>query len=203
FKDDPFVATQQNNVLSFVKAKLISQKEIILPDWADSFSPMRTDTIKKNTGTSPLNIQQAQHVGTKLHQLLHLLPKIQKDIQHDFAQHWIEHQDADLRPILLEFLPKVKNILRNSLYADFFGNHSYGEIPLMGQWKGQFVEGRIDRLMIQENIITIIDFKTYHHELENYQDQLARYATWLKDMYPKHKIIKALLVIETETLVYM
>jgi ATP-dependent helicase/nuclease subunit A len=203
FKDDPFVPTQQNNVLTLVKPKLVPQRENALPNCADFSLPIRTDTIKKNTGTSPLNAQKSQYIGTKLHQLLHILPKIQKDMQDNFAQDWIEHQDIDLRPILLEFLPKVKNILVNPLYADFFGSHSYGEIPLMGQWKGQFVEGRIDRLVIQEDKITIIDFKTYNHELENYQDQLTRYATWLNDMYPKHKIIKALLVIETETLVYM
>lgn len=203
FKDDPIITTEQNNILSFVKPKNAHQKEVSLPNWTDFISSERVKTIKKNVGTSPLNIQQSQYIGTKLHELLHLLPKIQKNTQDDFAQHWIEHQDIDLRPILLEFLPKVKNILKNPLYADFFGTHSFGEIPLIGHWKGQLIEGRIDRLVIQDEKITIIDFKTYNHELESYQDQLERYATWLKDIYPKHKIIKALLVIETETLVYM
>lgn len=203
FKDVDSETPQQNNIISLIQSKVEPEKSISLPDWVYIESAIQSKSSQKNAGTSPLDTQQTQYIGTKLHQLLHLLPKIQKEAQDDFAYHWIEHQDPDIKEKLLEFLPNINNILDNPLYADFFGPQSYGEIPLMGFWKGQLLEGRIDRLVIQDHKITIIDFKTYHHELENYQDQMMRYATWLKDMYPHHKIIKVLLIVETKELVYM
>jgi ATP-dependent helicase/nuclease subunit A len=178
--------------------KSIKEKEDNLPLWAKPIP--RSVSLNQKTqqiNISPLSEDLKQSLGTKLHQLLHLLPKMQAEKRHSFAKTWITYQEEKIQELLFEFVPKIHNILTNPKYELFFGPDSFGEVPLMGLWKGQKCEGRMDRFLIQENNITIIDFKTFDHELDQYKDQLQRYKSWVQEIYPQHKIDTHILVLES------
>ena len=89
--------------------------------------------------------------------------------------------------------------------TDLFGPNSIAEVPVIGKLDGQIISGQIDRLVVKEKEVIIIDFKTNRFVPktvpENYQKQLSVYKDLLKNIFPD-KIVKSyLLWTENMTLV--
>ena len=65
----------------------------------------------------------------------------------------------------------------------------------MGEIDGKIISGQIDRLMIEENQIIVVDFKTNRNpaktlaEVPNvYRSQLGAYKALLQKIYPQKNI---------------
>ena len=65
------------------------------------------------------------------------------------------------------------------------------EVPLIGSIGGQTFSGQVDRLIISDNKILIIDFKTNQNPPINFREidetylrQIAMYQSALKSIYP-------------------
>ncbi|PZP55074.1 MAG: hypothetical protein DI586_08020 [Micavibrio aeruginosavorus] len=92
-------------------------------------------------------------------------------------------------------------ILRDPVFAPVFGPGSLAEVPVTGQLPdGRIINGQIDRLVITEMEILIVDFKTNRPSPNEttavpqaYRHQLKAYAEALLSIYPKHTVKCALL----------
>ena len=79
--------------------------------------------------------------------------------------------------------------------------HAYNEVPVYYCVEGVMVHGIIDRLLVKQDEVLIVDYKTHQHattdnlaELANaYQQQLQWYADGIKQIWPTHTIRAALL----------
>lgn len=140
--------------------------------------------------------------GNLIHKLLQVLPDIPR-------QRWNEAGGAYLKRYADGFSEKqCEEILNNSLrvlndeaFKDIFGPGSRSEVPINGLVQGQgFVNGQIDRLLVQEDKVLFIDYKTNRpppHDVENvpeiYKKQMSIYAEILRQIYPDKAISGALL----------
>jgi ATP-dependent helicase/nuclease subunit A len=90
-------------------------------------------------------------------------------------------------------------ILEDPAFQEIFGPDSYPEVPVSGMINGVPFQGRLDRLHVTQDTLTIIDYKTTRNppkdvtEIpQNYIEQLEGYAQALAPLYPRHQIRKLL-----------
>lgn len=143
--------------------------------------------------------------GSALHRLMQSLPEVPPDERPKRADqylnqalsHWPIERRNDLRDEALRVFEHP------ALQAIFVGQ-SKAEIPLMGTLTlggaPRAISGQIDRLVITDDMITIVDFKTDRQIPRNqteiaeaYITQLALYRALIGKIYPQHSI-KALLI---------
>lgn len=77
----------------------------------------------------------------------------------------------------------------------------------MGQVGGRIVSGQIDRLVVEQDRVIIIDFKTNRPAARNetevsqiYVRQLAAYKSLIEDIYPGKKVETYILWTDTANL---
>jgi ATP-dependent helicase/nuclease subunit A len=96
---------------------------------------------------------------------------------------------------------RVMSLLQDSKLALLFSDNSMAEVPILGKVGSYFVAGHIDRLVIEERRLLIVDYKfTQQSPLDDvpkaYLHQMASYKAVLQSIYPNHEIESYLLWIE-------
>ncbi|MEM5581518.1 double-strand break repair helicase AddA [Roseibium sp. AS2] len=144
--------------------------------------------------------------GRLVHRLLELLPDLAAEDRRAAA-------DAFLRQALKpEFenrhaglLAEIAAILEAPDFGPLFSAHARAEVPLVGTIRsgdGTEVEvsGQIDRLLVEENRVVIVDYKTNLNPPDTpasvpleYRAQLCVYREMLKQIYPGRDIFACLL----------
>ncbi len=89
----------------------------------------------------------------------------------------------------------------NAIFNPAAGMQSYSELPLLYRYHGQTVNGVIDRLLINDQQIHVIDYKTHQYiddaHLEEiagrYVTQMKLYAEGIRRLWPNHQIKASLL----------
>ena len=148
---------------------------------------------KEPAAISPLTVKDDEKFykrGLLIHKLLQFLPDVAP-----------ENREAKAREFLLrkvskgeaeEIVEKVKNLFDNEEYGEVFGSDSKAEIPVMGEVNGKIISGQIDRLLIGDRCVIIVDFKTNRHVPREvppaYRAQLAAYKALLQKIYPQKEI---------------
>ncbi|WP_209000880.1 double-strand break repair helicase AddA [Stappia sp. BW2] len=144
--------------------------------------------------------------GRLIHRLLELLPDIAEDeriaASEAYLKQALKPEFADRSPHLLR---EVAAILDMPEFETLFCGHARAEVPLVGTIRasdGTEVEisGQIDRLVVEDNRVVIVDYKTNFHPpatvaeipLE-YRAQLCVYREMLKQIYPGREISAQLL----------
>ena len=81
------------------------------------------------------------------------------------------------------------------------------EVPICYEVHGQVVYGIIDRLLLHEEKIEIIDYKShrvadsgYAQLVEQYRPQMELYVEGIKKIWPQHEVIAQLLFTHTAKL---
>jgi ATP-dependent helicase/nuclease subunit A len=103
-----------------------------------------------------------------------------------------------------EILSETLAVMNHPDHADLFGPSSIAEVPVTGVLgtgaDSTVLSGQIDRLLVTDNTVTIIDYKTNRPppETENavspvYLRQMAAYRALLKGVYPDRSIHALLL----------
>ena len=183
-----------------------------LPDWINKLPPQETevsaplapsklaidDAIDNDNG-SPTDAGRllALQRGTFIHQLLQLLPSIPQ-------QKWPEILQL-MTPPNIDLPENLLNIFQDANFQELFGQNSLGEVPVIGKWNGIPISGQVDRLVIREKEILIIDFKTNRYvptKIPNaYKMQLDAYKGLLKQIFPDKMVRSYLLWIQTMSMV--
>jgi ATP-dependent helicase/nuclease subunit A len=146
-------------------------------------------------------MRAAAQRGTWIHQLLERLPGIAPDARAAAADRWLERSaglpDAALRSEIVE---QVCAVLSNPAFAALFGPGSLGEAPLAAALPdGRVIAGTVDRLLVEDTRVSVIDFKTGRVPASEdaipdaHRAQMQAYADALRVIFPGRKLRSALL----------
>lgn len=175
----------------------------VLPDWwhhpvlptpvARAFvQPSRFGEAMPISPGAPENLNATRR-GTIVHRLLQTLPDLSPEQRAPSTQRFL----ASLRPALSDgdqraLFDQVLALFSDPAIAPFLQS-GMAEVPIIGTVNGMMVRGAIDRLVIDDGRIWLLDFKTTAAPpatqaltLARYGDQLGAYAALLRQIYPYH-----------------
>jgi ATP-dependent helicase/nuclease subunit A len=166
--------------------------------------PLAPSAIAADTDAAPPPSQAmraAARRGSLIHQLLERLATVAAEDRMDCALRWLEHSaglaDRDARE---EIAGAVCGVLSDSRFAPLFGPGSLGEAPLAATLPdGRVIAGTADRLLVEDDRILVIDFKTGRvPEGDNdipasHRAQMVAYADALRVIFPGREVKAALL----------
>ncbi len=146
-------------------------------------------------------LRQAARRGTLIHSLLERLPDVAEGRRRDVALAWLERSaglgDASARE---EIADLVCAILADPAYAPLFGPCSLGEAPLAATLgDGTVVAGTVDRLLVEQDRVSVIDYKTGRAPATeagipaSHRAQMTAYAGALGVIFPGREVRSALL----------
>lgn len=137
--------------------------------------------------------------GTLIHRLLQILPDIAPDKRRAAAQSWITQQGAAADSA--DLLRAVFAVLDDPAFAPLFAAGSLAEVPVTGLTpQNRLVSGQIDRLLVRDTEVWIIDYKTNRAPPATesdipalYRDQMRAYAVLVGRIYPGRRVRSFLL----------
>lgn len=190
-------------------------ERIPLPDWiwakpekepspSRPLSPSRSET-QTPPSAGPLDfVDDARRFerGRLTHRLLQFLPGCPHDQRVEKGREFIKMQSSLVNDkIGDEILQETLKIIDHHEYAPIFGPGSQAEVPVTGLLKNNTpVVGQIDRLVVGEEKIMIIDYKTNRPPPQNaeeippaYVEQMRKYKALLTHIYPDREVKCALI----------
>ncbi len=194
------------------KAAPIALAPPAIPAWATTAAPpearppqpLAPSAIAEDTEAAPPpseNQRAAAQRGTFIHQLLERLAPVAVAERHATALRWLDRSaglsDATART---EIADTVCEVLSDPRFSALFGEGSLAEAPLAATLPdGIVVAGTVDRLLVEPDRISVIDFKTGRvPETEgvipaSHKAQMAAYTKALRVIFPGREIRAALL----------
>jgi ATP-dependent helicase/nuclease subunit A len=172
------------------------------PDAPTLLTPSRPDG-EEPAAVSPLDGDDGSRFlrGNLVHALLQTLPELEPARRPAAARGYLARpvhglDDAAQEAIAEETLA----VLGHPEFAELFGPGSRAEVPLVGRIGDQIVSGQLDRVLVKDDEIWVIDFKTNRPPPRSISDvpdtyvrQMAIYRTALGEIYP-HKRVRCLLL---------
>jgi ATP-dependent helicase/nuclease subunit A len=168
---------------------------------------------KLRSGESIEQRTKALQRGTLVHRLLQSLPDLATDRRRDAAEKFLARNAAGWDEAeRAELAEKVLALIADQRFAPVFAEGSRAEVAIVGRLDlpgrpRALVSGQIDRLVVTENEVLIVDFKTNHAPPRiaadaptAYVGQLALYRAVLRKLYPQATVRAALLWTETTDL---
>ncbi|HEX6740658.1 MAG TPA: 3'-5' exonuclease, partial [Sphingomicrobium sp.] len=190
----------------------IDLSPIPIPDWALHHAPLEerpprplapSAIAADDEAAAPPSeaMRAAARRGSLIHQLLERLAAVAADDRFEAALGWLDRSagvaDAAERKDIAEH---VCAVLSNPAFAQLFGPGSLGEAPLAATLPdGRVIAGTVDRLLVEENQVSVIDFKTgrvpdgVDSIPASHRAQMAAYAEALKVIFPGRGVRSALL----------
>ncbi len=144
---------------------------------------------------------QRFHRGRLIHRLLEILPDVSSIDRAQAAQDFLSQPAYDLPPAdIKQTVTQILGILNAPEFAALFSKSSRAEVPIVGLVGRVPVSGIVDRLVVLDHEVWIVDYKTNRpppkdagHVPRLYLRQMAAYRAILSDIYPD-KSIKCLLL---------
>ncbi len=183
-----------------------------LPQWITQTAPEEplpprplTPSRLENTepaADSPLltKDRSAAKRGTLIHHLLEILPDITPAQRRHSAEILLKQQGIDADQCE-RWIDETITILEDSQFAAVFGEDSLAEVPVTAMLEAsQTLSGQIDRLVILEDSVLVVDYKTSRTIPQNaqaiaahYREQMQLYVDTLHRVYPDKRIEAAIL----------
>ncbi|QDY69970.1 double-strand break repair helicase AddA [Qingshengfaniella alkalisoli] len=194
------------------------------PDWfaapvpphiatrADVLRPSDLGGAKALPGEAGEDEATAMLRGTRVHQLLELLPGYPQDRWPDFAPDLLRSTGDDAPPddtMLADLLAEATAVLTQPDLQVAFGRGTLAEVEVTATLPGHAarMHGTIDRLIVADDHVLAIDFKTNRQIPDSAEDvpegllrQMGAYAAALADIYPDKRIDTAILWTANATL---
>jgi ATP-dependent helicase/nuclease subunit A len=171
------------------------------------------ESRRVRTGESMLLRARAVQRGTLVHRLLQSLPDVAAERRRDAALKYLARNASDWSDADREALARgVLALIGDRRFAAVFGEGSRAEVGIVGRLERPgrppaLVSGQIDRLVVTQNEVLVVDFKTNHappslpaEAPRTYLRQLALYRAVLGKLYPQLPVRTALLWTETPEL---
>jgi ATP-dependent helicase/nuclease subunit A len=184
-----------------------------LPDWVHRPPPAEPDPPRplapsrlsgvEPPALSPLAVRGRDRFkrGLLVHRLLQALPELPIEEREIAARRFLALPTHGLLPEeQVEIRRQILAVLDHPDFAALFGPGSQAEVPLIGLIGEYALSGQIDRLVVTEDCVLIVDYKslrpppaTEHDVAPIYLRQLAAYEAALERIYPDREIRCALL----------
>ena len=180
----------------------------VLPDWIDKPAPA---TLARRTTISPSDLggakalpselgmdeETAKTFGSVVHLLLEHLPKFSDAAWQEMAAKLIEHSRLKLPDGLMRTaIDEAILNLSNPGLAEVFAPHTLAEVSVTADLEGDRIHGTIDRLLVDGECVTAVDFKTNRAVPDGAVNtpagllrQMGAYAHALSQIYPE-KVIR-------------
>ena len=130
--------------------------------------------------------------GRAMHRLLQLLPDIPAADRARASKRLLVEFPAERHAALLA---EAEAVIDAPEFARYFGPGSRAEVPIVGRIGVRGIAGRIDRLLVEPDRVTIVDFKTGRlppagpdDVPASYLAQMAAYRAVLRQIYPERAI---------------
>ncbi len=158
-------------------------------------------TMEEPAAPSPLKESQKEAMlrGTFIHKALQILPTIAPEKRLD----WLHRA----KPSDMDVPDSIVDILQNPTLLPLFSKDSMAEVPIIGTVNGFVVSGQVDRLVVTDDAVYIIDYKTNKMPPQSEKDippvyvlQMGAYKNLLKNLFPGKKVISYLLWTENLSL---
>ncbi|HSQ99997.1 MAG TPA: double-strand break repair helicase AddA [Sphingomicrobium sp.] len=139
--------------------------------------------------------------GTLIHQLLERLPGVEPGARTAAAMGWLERSARVADPAArAEIVEQVCRLLSEPRFSSLFGDGSLGEASLAATLgDGRVIAGTVDRLLVEEAKVSVIDFKTGRvppsdAEIPSaHRAQMQAYVEALRIIFPGRQVHAALL----------
>lgn len=144
--------------------------------------------------------------GRLIHGLLQRLPDVALERREEAGRAWLARQgvapaEADA------FVREALAVIGDIRFAAVFGPQSRAEAPIVGTVAGKSVRGVVDRLVVEDARVLVLDFKTDRpapsdavQTPDAYVLQLALYREVLRAIFPGRSVACALLWTEAPLL---
>ena len=150
---------------------------------------------------APELAKDAARRGTLIHALLERLPDVASNEREEAAQRWLEKHASDLdQATRKEMLESALKVLAAPEFAEIFSDKALAEVPLTAQVDGVVIAGTADRLLVTDEAVTVVDFKTTRRVPEDAVSipkgtvkQMAAYVSALEVIYPRREVRAAVL----------
>lgn len=186
--------------------------EEALPDWIGRPAPVEARPPRPLAPTVQLDddlpypppslvMREAAERGRLLHALFERLPDVAPAGRREAADRWLAVHggiaDAGQRS---EIIDHALAIMDDPAHAELFGPDALAEAPVAAAVGEEVVSGVIDRLVIGDDLIRLVDFKTGRRVPAGVAElpvahvrQMAAYAAALETIFPGRRIEAALL----------
>ncbi len=198
-----------------------SATQILLPAWATTPigpeprppKPLAPSSAGEEQGAdaplAPGTAVIAARRGTLIHRMLERLPDIAAGERWSAAEAWLERQAGDLElDIRAEMIDSALNVLSHPDFTEIFSDAALAEIPLAATIGGIVVAGTADRLLVTQDVVIVVDFKTTRRPPTRLEEvptatvrQMAAYVAALDAIYPDRAIRAAVLYTHTPNLI--
>ncbi len=147
--------------------------------------------------------------GVLIHRLLERLPEVPPLLRETAARDWLARQAGEVDEGEREaLLRSALDVLAEPGWAEIFAPEGLAEVPLAATVGGLVVAGTADRLLVTDDRVLVVDFKTARRPPSGLADmpastlkQMAAYAAALEAIYPGRRVEAAVLYTQTPLLV--
>lgn len=181
--------------LSFLFAPAESESPLAKP-----YTPSKNESDETELVASPLEEKgNFYRRGTAIHKLLQYIDILSDTDREEASFQFLAKQlpdfsTQDIHKIVLEVLELCR------AYPDIFATNSMAEVPIIGEVDGKIISAKIDRLIIKEDKVIIVDYKTNRPAARTlaevpdlYLKQLTAYKKLLEKLYPQ-KVVETYLL---------
>ena len=189
-------------------AQVMAHPHHALPDWALSAPPSEESPPKPLTPSRPqpeappaLGPFEGESSarfkrGLLVHKLLETLPGLASEKRAAAAAAWLARPVHELDfETQADIAAETLRVLGHADFAGLFGPDSLAEVSLSGVIDAQVVSARLDRLLVTDDEVLVIDYKTNRPAPtdptlvpEQYLAQMATYRALLSRIYPTKRI---------------
>ena len=154
---------------------------------------------KKEVTISPLvmkNNVRLYNRGKFIHKILQFLPDIEEKNRDMVLEDFLSKQGSDFDKEEKERIKReIMELFNSSKFASLFGKNSRAEVSLMGMVENKMISGQVDRLIVEEDKVMIVDYKTNRPAASCLEDvpsgylkQMRAYRKIVENIYPEKKI---------------
>ena len=160
--------------------------------------------------------KNARERGIVIHRAIELLLKSKNStINNTCYQISLERECNSDDEDLTQWVAEAHSIINNPLFGDLFQSDDkhecHSELPLLFKNKKQSVYGIIDRLVVKESEILLIDYKSHHCDetsdlkalADSFIDQMELYKSGVMKIWPNHTIRTGVLFTHCAELVWL
>lgn len=191
-----------------------------LPDWltrpapveARPPRPLAPSAIGVDDVANPPpgpGMRAAAERGRLLHALFERLPDVPPADRQDAAMRWLAQaervEDIEERA---RITADALRVINDPAHADLFGGDALAEAPIAAVVAGDVIAGTVDRLLVGDAVIRVVDFKTGRRVPASAEEvpvhhlrQMSAYAEALAVVFPDRKVEAALLYTSGPTLI--
>ena len=182
------------------------------PDWLSAPAPME-ERPPKPLAPSSLGddlvaepppseaMQLAAERGRLMHSLFERLPDVAPTERRAAALDWLEKTGGLVDEARrAEIVDAALGVINNTEFAEIFSSDALAEAPIAAIVGEAVVAGTVDRLLVSDTHVHIVDFKTGHRVPANVADaplahirQMAAYAAALQTVFPDRTVKASLL----------